>query len=106
MIGGLLEICCTRLIRYEAFSEDSEDVTILFLNEDVDTVPEKHAFLGNYRRFCVDIIDVLVRRTPVEAMEHILGQATNVFQSLYNDQPPFNRKCSVLNWRYTVLISR
>lgn len=91
-IGGLLETCCARLIRYEAFPEDSEDATILFLNEDIDTVPERHAFLGNYRRFCADVIEVLVRKTPVEAMEHILGQATTVFQNLYNDQPPFQRK--------------
>lgn len=89
MVGGLLEICCARLVRYEVFPEDSEDVTILFLNEDIDTVPERHAFLGNYRRFCADVIDVLVRRTPVEAMEHILGQATNTLQGLYSDQPPF-----------------
>ncbi|KAL1602646.1 karyopherin [Paraconiothyrium brasiliense] len=89
MVGGLLEICCARLVRYEVFPEDSEDVTILFLNEDIDTVPERHAFLGNYRRFCADVIDVLVRRTPVEAMEHILGQATNTLQGLYNDNPPF-----------------
>lgn len=89
MVGGLLEICCARLIRYEVFPEDSEDATILFLNEDIDTVPERHAFLGNYRRFCADVIEVLVRRTPVEAMEHILGQATNTLQSLYNDHPAF-----------------
>lgn len=89
MVGGLLETCCARLIRYEVFPEDSEDVTILFLNEDIDTVPERHAFLGNYRRFCADVIEVLVRRTPVEAMEHILAQATNTLQSLYNDHPPF-----------------
>ncbi|KAJ4348535.1 karyopherin [Didymosphaeria variabile] len=89
MVGGLLEICCARLVRYEVFPEDSEDATILFLSEDIDTVPERHAFLGNYRRFCADVIDVLVRRTPVEAMEHILGQATNTLQGLYNDNPPF-----------------
>ncbi|KAF2444468.1 ARM repeat-containing protein [Karstenula rhodostoma CBS 690.94] len=92
MVGGLLEICCARLIRYEVFPEDSEDITILFLNEDIDTVPERHAFLGNYRRFCADVIDVLVRRTPVEAMEHILGQAINTFQNLYNDIPPFQQQ--------------
>jgi exportin-5 len=89
MIGGLLEVCCARLIRYESFPEDSQDVTLLFLNEDIDTVPERHAFLGNYRRFCADVIEVLVRRTPVEAMDHILAQATDMFQKLYNDQPPF-----------------
>lgn len=89
MVGGLLETCCARLIRYEVFPEDSEDPTILFLNEDIDTVPERHAFLGNYRRFCADVIEVLVRRTPVEAMEHILAQASNTLQNLYNNHPPF-----------------
>jgi exportin-5 len=28
----------------------------------------------------------------VEAMEHILNQATNMFQNLYSNQPPFQRK--------------
>ncbi|KAF1946379.1 ARM repeat-containing protein [Clathrospora elynae] len=91
MVGGLLETCCARLIRYEALPEDSEDVTLQFLNEDIDTVPERHAFLGNYRRFCADVIEVLVRKTPVEAMTHILAQATNMLQNLYRDQPPFQR---------------
>ncbi|ORY09735.1 armadillo-type protein [Clohesyomyces aquaticus] len=89
MIGGLLATCCERLIRYESFPEDSQDPTYLFLLEDIDTVPERHAFIGNYRRFCADIIEVLVRRTPVEAMEHILGQATTMFQNLYRDRPAF-----------------
>ncbi|KAF2130157.1 ARM repeat-containing protein [Dothidotthia symphoricarpi CBS 119687] len=89
MVGGLLETCCARLIRYEALPEDTEDVTLQFLNEDIDTVPERHAFLGNYRRFCADVVEVLVRRTPVEAMEHILGRATNMLQTLYSDHPPF-----------------
>ncbi|KAF2259938.1 ARM repeat-containing protein [Lojkania enalia] len=91
MVGGLLQTCCERLVRYEAFPEDSEDVTVLFLNEDIDTLPERHAFLGNYRRFCVDVIEVLVRETPVEAMEHILGQATTLFRNLYSNSPLFQR---------------
>ena len=89
MVGGLLETCCARLVRYEALPEDAEDVTLQFLNEDIDTIPERHAFLGNYRRFCADVIEVLVRKTPVEAMEHILSQATNMLQNLYSDQPSF-----------------
>ncbi|KAF2868934.1 armadillo-type protein [Massariosphaeria phaeospora] len=89
MVGGLLETCCARLLRYEAFPEDSEDVTLLFLIVDIDTVPERHAFLGNYRRFCVEVIEILIRKTPVEAMEHILAQATTMFQNLYNGQPAF-----------------
>jgi exportin-5 len=91
---SLLQICSARLIRYEQFPEDSEDVTILFLNEDVDTVPERHAFLGNFRRYCVEIIETIVRYHPMEATTHILSQASTMFQNLYQDQPPFQRKCS------------
>ncbi|KAF2846049.1 ARM repeat-containing protein, partial [Plenodomus tracheiphilus IPT5] len=89
MVGGLLETCCARLVRYENLPEDSEDVTLQFLNEDIDTIPERHAFLGNYRRFCADVVETLVRRTPAEAMEHILAQATSMLQNLYRDQPAF-----------------
>ncbi|RYN69504.1 hypothetical protein AA0118_g550 [Alternaria tenuissima] len=97
MVGGLLETCCARLIRYESLPEDTEDVTLQFLNEDIDTIPERHAFLGNYRRFCADVIEVLVRKTPVEAMEHILAQATNMLQNLYNGQPTFQRQTFTKN---------
>lgn len=89
MIGGLLETSCTRLIRYESLPEDTEDITLQFLNEDIDTVPERHAFLGNYRRFCADVIETLVRWKPVEATEHILTQATELLQNLYQGQPAF-----------------
>jgi exportin-5 len=89
MIGGLLETSCSRLIRYESLPEDSDDVTVQFLNEDIDTIPERHAFLGNYRRFCADMIETLVRWMPVEATEHILVQATSILQNLYQGQPSF-----------------
>ncbi|KAH7085222.1 armadillo-type protein [Paraphoma chrysanthemicola] len=89
MIGGLLETSCSRLIRYESLPEDTDDVTLQFLNEDIDTVPERHAFLGNYRRFCADLIETLVRWKPVEATEHILGQATDTLLNLYQHQPQF-----------------
>ncbi|CAE7210898.1 hypothetical protein CFE70_009364 [Pyrenophora teres f. teres 0-1] len=102
MVGGLLETCCARLIRYESLPEDTEDITLQFLNEDIDTVPERHAFLGNYRRFCAEVIEVLVRKTPVEAMEHILAQATSMLQNLYRDQPPFQRQTFTKN-SYQVL---
>jgi len=89
MIGGLLETTCSRLIRYESLPEDSQDITLQFLNDDIDTIPERHAFLGNYRRFCADMIETLVRWMPVEATAHILNQATNILQDLYQNQPPF-----------------
>jgi exportin-5 len=97
MIGGLLETSCSRLIRYEALPEDTEDATLQFLHEDIDTVPERHAFLGNYRRFCSDMIETLVRWIPVEAMDHILGQATDILQNIYRNHPPFQQQTFTKN---------
>ena len=89
MVAGLLETCCARLVRYESLPEDSEDITLQFLHEDIDTTPERHAFLGNYRRFCADIVETLVRRTPAEAMEHILAQATSMLQNISREHATF-----------------
>ncbi|KAF2827190.1 ARM repeat-containing protein [Ophiobolus disseminans] len=102
MIGGLLETSCSRLLRYESLPEDTEDPTVQFLNDDIDTTPERHAFLGNYRRFCADMIETLVRWMPVEAMQHILAQATNILSNLYQNQPPFQPKTFAKN-SFTVL---
>ncbi|KAI9820881.1 MAG: hypothetical protein M1832_003514 [Thelocarpon impressellum] len=89
LIGPLLEICSQRLIRYESLPEDSDDPSFLYLGEDIDTMPERHAFLGNYRRYCVQVVEIIVRRKPFEAMYHILGQVDQSLQTLYNNQPPF-----------------
>ena len=71
----LLQTACQRIIKYEAFPEDSEEPAIVFLNEDISTVPERHAFLGNYRRFCHNIVEIIAQRRPLEAIEYILSQA-------------------------------
>ena len=73
-IKGVLEICSHRLVRYESLPANHSDVTVAFLNEDIDTIPERHAFLGNYRRYCMEIVEIIVRKVPIEAMEHILSQ--------------------------------
>lgn len=88
-IGGLLETCSQRLARYEFLPEDSNDPIVLFLNEDFDTIPERHAFLGNYRRYCVEVVEIIVRKLPLEATQHILGQAETLFKNLYDGQPVF-----------------
>ncbi len=87
--GELLETCSQRLVRYESLPEDSDNPSILFLNEDVDTMPEKHAFLGNYARFCNQIIEFVVQRQPVDALYHILGQADQVLDHVYDGEPAF-----------------
>ncbi|EEP82733.1 conserved hypothetical protein [Uncinocarpus reesii 1704] len=89
-IGQLLEICTQRLVRYEAYPEDSDDPTVLFLNEDIDTLPDRHAFVGNYRRYCGQVIDVIVQKRPQDAIPHILSVVDIGLNNLYHGTSPFN----------------
>lgn len=81
-IGSLLEIASQRLLKYESLNADSGDATLRFLDEDFDTMPERHAFVGNYRRFCTEIVERIVRKSPIEAMHHVLQQADALFDGL------------------------
>lgn len=90
LIPPLLQTCSQRLIRYEVLPEDSDDTTYLFLNEDIDTTPERHAFLGNYRRYCVEVVEDIVFNLPVDAMAHILEQAETLFRQLHQSQNDFD----------------
>ncbi|KAL9063017.1 MAG: hypothetical protein Q9157_008474 [Trypethelium eluteriae] len=86
LIPVLLETCSSRLLRYESLPDDADDDISLFLCEDFDTVPERHAFLGNYRRYCMDIVEVIVRLKPFDVMYYILGQAERLFSNPYEGQ--------------------
>ena len=90
VIPDLLETCSQRLIRYEALPRDSNHPSIAFLNEDIETMPERHAFLGNYARFCNQVVERVVQQQPIDALYHILGQADHVLAHLYDSEPPFN----------------
>ncbi|KAK4549064.1 hypothetical protein LTR36_007520 [Oleoguttula mirabilis] len=80
-LGTLVQTCSERLLRYEALPSETEDEVIQFLDEDFDTVPERHAFLGNYRRYCVSIIQAIGRSRPLEALQHVLEQMRNMLQN-------------------------
>ncbi|KAK2745216.1 hypothetical protein FQN55_006341 [Onygenales sp. PD_40] len=97
LVAPILETCTQRLVRYEALPEDTENPTIIFLNEDIDTVPERHAFVGNYRRYCSQAIELIVLQRPHDAIPHILSQADLVLNSLYTTVGPFNRECGFLS---------
>lgn len=92
MIGPLLELCGSRLVRYENLPEDTSDPTYLFLMEDTDTMPERHAFLGNYRRYSMQVIEAIIQLKPSEAIYHILGQTEHVLRNLYDGQPALDSK--------------
>ena len=88
LIGPLLEICSQRLLRYEALPENSDMPSIVFLREDIDTIPERHAFLGNYARFCKEIVNCIVQKGPHDALHHILNQTDELLNHLHDRQPP------------------
>lgn len=92
LIAPLLELCSLRLIRYESVPEDSDDPSLIFLLEDIDTIPERHAFLGNYRRYSTSIIELIVRQKQSDAIYHILSQVDQSIQRLYENQPSFDGK--------------
>lgn len=97
-IATLLNVCSQRLLRYEALPDDSEDSTFLFLNDDFDTLPERHAFVGNYRRFCTEAVEQVISKAPLEAMPYVISQAETAFANLYADCPPFSGEYSALNF--------
>lgn len=92
LIGPLLMVCSSRQVRYENLPEDTEDPTYIFLTEDTDTIPERHAFLGNYRRYSAQVIESIVQLTLSDAISYILEQTDNVLQHLYDGQPSLDRK--------------
>ncbi|KAL0467793.1 nuclear import and export protein Msn5 [Neurospora intermedia] len=90
MVLPLLDVCSSRLLRYENLPEDTEDPTFVLLMEDTDTIPERHAFLGNYRRYSCSIIESIIQLRLTDAFQYILSQAENALQTLYEGQPPLN----------------
>ncbi|KAL2219423.1 armadillo-type protein [Thermoascus aurantiacus ATCC 26904] len=90
LIAPLLEICTQRLVRWESLPDDSDNPTVIFLNEDIDTIPEKHAFVGNYRRYCSSVIEIIVQKRPHDAIPHILSGVDLALSNLYNGVPPFS----------------
>lgn len=90
-LGSLLQVSSERLLRYETLPEDTEDETLQHLYEDFDQAPERHAFLGNYRRFCMTIIETLSRSRPVQALSFTLGQMKDMLaQGPYAHDRGFN----------------
>lgn len=80
-LGTLVQTCSERLLRYESLPSDSEDEIAQYLDEDFDTVPERHAFLGNYRRYCTGIVQAVARSRPIEALQYVLEQMRNSLET-------------------------
>ncbi len=89
-IRVVLDICSRRLIKFEYMSSDSNNPTILFLNEDYDTLPDQHSFVGKYRRYCVLAVEAVVLSDPLEAIKFVLGSVDEAVQILSQSRPPLN----------------
>ncbi|KAK9450008.1 armadillo-type protein [Limtongia smithiae] len=66
LLPRLLELSADRIIKYEGVEERT--VTKQFLEMDFESVPEMHAFLGNYKRYIEDIARLVVCRMPIDSM--------------------------------------
>lgn len=87
---SFLNICTQRLIRWESLPTDSDDPTVQFLVEDIDTTPERHAFVGNYRRYCSSIIESITVKRPQDAVREILSRVDDNLNTLYDGVEPFS----------------
>ncbi|KAJ6258911.1 Exportin-5 [Drechslerella dactyloides] len=93
----LIQFCDERLLRYESLPANSKNPSYLFLFEDFETMPERHSFLGNYRRYLSSIIDSLVRRRPFEVFPFILNNLDSAITQMLKDMPPITPENYVKN---------
>jgi len=70
---------------------------LLFLNEDIEAIPERHAFVGNYRRFLSSIIESMVKRKPLDGFPYILQQVDASIGTIFNEEPRFQVEAYVKN---------
>ena len=85
----LLKFLTYRLVKYEFLPPNSDDATLVYLREDIDTIPERHAFLGNYRRHCLALVEAIVAMKPFQSLQQILNQTDQVIRNLLSNPHPF-----------------
>ena len=78
LISSLFDICIQRQLRYEFLPEGVEDPIIARLQLEFDTMPELHAFLGNYKRFCKETVEYISVARPVWALQNIMMVADRI----------------------------
>lgn len=88
-VAVLLGVCSQRLLKYESVSQEEVPV-IQFLNEDFENPPELHSFLGNYRRYCITVIENIAFTMPQEAMAYVLDQTVQLIDAICREfRAPF-----------------
>ena len=92
----ILEIGSQRLLRFE----DAKAQMLLgselqmYLDLDLENMPELHAFCGNYKRFIFDIVRMVVFKRPLQAIDWARAQVINFFSREYavTSGPDFSSK--------------
>lgn len=83
----ILHIGAQRLLHFE----DARNIMLkgsdvqLYLDLDLENVPELHAFCSNYMRFAFDIVRMVVYKRPRDATLWIREQVKNFFEREYAD---------------------
>jgi len=75
------------MLKYESLPKDIDHPIITFLNEDFETLPEQHAFLGNYRRYSTAVLQHICENRPREAIQHVLGQTNDMMTYAAKEDP-------------------
>ena len=87
VVGILLKVCSERMLKYESLSKDVDHPIITFLNEDFETLPEQHAFLGNYRRYGTSVLQHICESRPREAIQHVMVQTNDMLADAAKENP-------------------
>ncbi|PSK50357.1 hypothetical protein B9Z65_301 [Elsinoe australis] len=84
----LMDTCLVRLIRFESLPQETTHPILNYLHEDFETLPELHAFLGNYRRYCNKVIETISQERPTEALAYLLQQMKDMFNTVNSLKAP------------------
>lgn len=71
IIPDLLELAANRTINYQ---HDTDSPLRAFLDIDFDSLPDATLFLSNYKKFCEDIVRILVCKKPEEGLAWLEGR--------------------------------
>jgi len=78
----LMDTCLVRLIKFESLPKHTKHPILTYLHDDFETQPELHAFLGNYRRYCVRVIETISQDRPLELLKYLLQQTLQTFSTI------------------------
>ena len=81
VMGPYIKVGTERLLRYDLFPEDSNEPSVLFSAYDSEDFPERHAMIGNYRKYCKTTVECIAERRPREASEYVIEMFKDFLKS-------------------------